>query len=170
MKLLTERESAKKLQEVSRSLASAGRELMVSVNEDLGRSVGIARLIVALLGGQQSCFLWIRGYGAWPEFENIDLFAGLRAAMPDQRTLQEAPGQEFLPTEQERLVSYLQVILVNGWDSVLVGIDKSQRIAITHEAWFSIMHSDALATQTDMVKAFGLDHRFGDGPISLTTP
>ena len=169
MKLLTEQESSNKLQELSRSLVGTGQELRVNFESKIGWSAPIARFIVTLLGGKQPCFLWIREYGIWPSSENWDLFNALRAATADDRTLQQAPGHEVLSTEQERLVSYVQVILMNGWGGVLIGINKRQRIAISHDGWFSLMNADAMATQNETMAKLHLVSRLASEPVHLTT-
>ena len=167
MRFFDAAESAKILERSNRS-SEAPLELRVDFSDCLDRSAPLSRLIVSMLGQDQPNFLWIREFGIWPSLENWDLFNSLRAASGSvDQSLSEVPGHEFAPNEFGRTVSYLQIVLLNGWGGVLIGPGNQQRIAISHDSWLFIKLSAELPAQKILIDEFGLPSRLEQAPRSL---
>jgi len=56
----------------------------------------------------------------WKSSENWQLYYRLRQSYADFRLLHEAPGHLFLDYEEPDFISFLQLVLQNGWDAHLL--------------------------------------------------
>ena len=154
MKLLNATESARIL-EVSNKDSPPSLELRVDFSSFLDRSAPLSRLIVSMIGKNQPNFLWIREFGIWPSLENWALFESLRAASGGiGQSLSEMPGHKFESADLSLTISYVQVMILNGWGGVLIALESQQRIAISHDSWLSIKPSVSIRDHIDVWHSF----------------
>ncbi|GAC1346980.1 MAG: hypothetical protein NVSMB18_30630 [Acetobacteraceae bacterium] len=169
MKFLSTTESAEALKNATEG-SDLGSELRVDISGALDRSVALSRLLMSILGKDQPKLLWIREWGVWPSLENWDLFNVLRGASGiDGGLLTDTPGHEFASDELDRSISYLQILLLNGWGGVLIGQENHNRIAISHDSWLSIRQTADLSSQKSLIDDFGLPSRTEKAPEHLLT-
>jgi hypothetical protein len=86
--------------------------------------------------------LWLTQWSVWSSSENMHLYYKLRTAYGDSRLLHEAPGHLFLESEVEDLVSFLQVSMLNGWDSYLLTHADYVNAAFSHDQYIDFYAAD----------------------------
>lgn len=82
--------------------------------------VAFSRAISGCIDPRSSCLLWVVQHGVWPSSENWHLYYRIRHSYADQRLLHEAPGHLFLDYEGSDFVTYLQLVITNGWDAEIL--------------------------------------------------
>lgn len=97
----------------------------------------ISHWIAASLTHRMPTLLWISGWGVWPASENWHLYYKLRQSYGDLRLLEEAPGHLFLEHETEDVASFLQLAMLNGWDSYLLTQADYVNVFFSHENTWS---------------------------------
>ncbi len=98
----------------------------------------LVRFVSASLEPRDACLLWVKEYGTFPSAENLHLYYRLRQSYGDVRLLDEAPGHLFLSYESADLASFLQVGIINGWEThvfpeLMYGGPDTARSIIAHD-------------------------------------
>jgi hypothetical protein len=111
------------------------------------RLLALCRLISACLSPRGSCLLWVVDHGVWPSSENWHLYYRLRQSYAEHQLLHEAPGHLFLDYEEPDFVSYLQLVILNGWDAELLpaltyGGAETCRGFISHDEYIVLAHRE----------------------------
>lgn len=135
--------------------AAAARELPhISVPLPAQPSyVAFSRSISSVLAPRSSCLLWVVQHGVWPSSENWHLYYRVRQSYGDQRLLHEVPGHLFLDYEESDFVTYLQLVLGNGWDAEILphltyGGAEHTRAFVSHDEFVVIAHEDESVVET----------------------
>jgi len=89
------------------------------------------RFVEKSLQPWSSCLLWVTCWGVWDE--NLHLYYRLRQSYGDNRLLNEAPGHFFLEYEAVDMASFLEVMILCGWDVHLLPLNGYPRAFISHD-------------------------------------
>lgn len=92
-------------------------------------------------------------YGVWPSSENWHLYYRIRHSYADERLLHEAPGHPFLDYEESDFVTYLQLVLTNGWDAEILpqltyGGAAAARAFVSHDEFVILAHRGEAVVDT----------------------
>jgi len=112
--------------------------IRISIEDDLHRSLFIARRVVSWLGDFDSALLWIREYKIWPSSENWHLYYRLRSSYSNYCQLQETPGHLALGHERDDLISFVQLALLFGWGGHLLAIPDTTYAFLSHDGWIHL--------------------------------
>ncbi len=85
------------------------------------------------LAPREELLLWVTDWGIWHEERH--LYYRLRQSYGDLRRLHEAPGHLFLDYESADIRSFLQVILLLGWDVNLIPRNGFARAFVSHDGY-----------------------------------
>ncbi len=110
-------------------------------------SFGLARRLVALLGDFDQAIMSVTAYGIWPSSENLHLYFRLREAYGNRELLDDSPGHLFLRHEQNDMITFVQVALMNAWDLHLFTSQNYGRCFVSHDGWVGVVCSDPLLAQ-----------------------
>lgn len=90
---------------------------------------------------RKQCLLWVTDWGIWQE--NLHLYYRLRQSYGDFRLLHEAPGHVFLDYEGADITSFLQVMILCGWDVHLQpSSDGYARAFVSHDEFVEFASDD----------------------------
>ncbi|MGH0028977.1 MAG: hypothetical protein ACQGVC_04240 [Myxococcota bacterium] len=94
------------------------------------------------LGRWRECLVWIVGWGAWPNGEDWPAFYGIREAIGERRSVEEAPGHVLTRDEDDMLVELITLLFENGWDAHVLPLSNNgqpaRRLRISHDGWAEI--------------------------------
>jgi len=119
-------------------LKASPASIRISVEDDLHRSLIIARRLVSWLEDFDSALLWIREYKIWPSSENWHLYYRLRSSYSNYCQLQEAPGHFALGHEKDDLISLVQLTLLFGWGGHLLAVPDTTYAFLSHDGWIHL--------------------------------
>lgn len=114
----------------------------------LPRLLAFCRVISEFLSPRRSVLLWVVEHGVWPSSENWQLYYRFRQSYGDLALLHEAPGHLFLDYEEPDFISFLGMVIINGWDAELLpalsyGGAETCRGFVSHDEFIVLAHRDA---------------------------
>jgi hypothetical protein len=83
-----------------------------------------------VLGTWEECVLWITETGVFASVEDWPAYYALRGEDDERNALWEKPGHRFTWEERERLGRYLEVVVHNLWDAVILPATRGQPEAL----------------------------------------
>lgn len=124
------------------------------VADNTGKKTALARVLSFLAEEDPSGLFWITNSGIWPSSENVDLFMGYRRGLGEHRSLRDAPGHIFEPSDRATLQSLLCISLYFYWDALLLSGSRRLIVKISHDEVIDIHAQN--------------DHQFREMDILLT--
>ena len=88
------------------------------------------------------CLLEPIEWGIWPSSENLHLYYKVRQSYSDMRLLREAPGHLFLNYESEDIATFVQLCLMNLWDTNLATNYDWISVFLSHDEFVEIRSKD----------------------------
>ena len=141
---------------------SMRRRLAVNVGPylipaDSGAKTSMARELATLLL-QDSLFLYVSGWSAWPSATHFDLFDGYRRSLGENRQLKESQVHLFSPGEETIFTSLLAMSLYFVWDVQIFDARGSMLATFSHDEWMEFRLQDVILSRrmTDWASAFEL--------------
>jgi hypothetical protein len=107
------------------------------------------------VGYQRPVLLWVTESGVCDS--NGHMYYRLRQSYQDFRLIDEAPGHYFLGHESEDLASFIQLVMVNGWDAYLLTEIDCINAFFSHDG-FTDVFSNNKALLDEFCKNAGDDH------------
>jgi hypothetical protein len=114
----------------------------VSYPAEAHRFCWFSRRVASALMFRQPALLWVKQTGIWASSENWHLYYTLRRSHADHRLLADAPGHLFLDFEGEDLASYLQLVMLHGWDAELLTEAGYLRASFSHDEYADFFAAD----------------------------
>ena len=88
----------------------------LAYSPDSGKKIALAKAVMAWALETGPALIHVTEWGVWPSSEHMPLYATLRRALGDDRTLISAPGHLVSPDEREDGTSVLALALLFFWD------------------------------------------------------
>jgi len=112
----------------------------LAIPSDFTKLTWFCGLLSSALTPRRECLLWATGWGIWEE--NLHLYYRLRQSYGDLRLIHEAPGCLFLDYENSDLVSFLEVMIICGWDVHLMPTRGFTRAFVSHDEFVEFASDD----------------------------
>lgn len=100
---------------------------------------------IEVMGSWDECLLWVTQTGVHAYLENWPAFYALRGKDNERNSLWEKPGHLFLWEERERLCAYLDNVLNNFWDALILpatyGQPEALRLRTSHDDYVALWSS-----------------------------
>ena len=100
----------------------------------LGFAFADAFRLSSIFSYDSEVLLWVTATRIWSA--NLHLYYRFREGYGDRRLVEQAPGHLFLNYEKTDLLSYLQIIIQNGWDFYALGAEDYARLFVSHDEYF----------------------------------
>jgi hypothetical protein len=133
---------------LSRSLKLVGGTYSAPLNS--GVQIALSKLFAYLMLGDSPVCLYITGWGV--ATEHLDLFAGYRSFLGEQRPLIEAPIHIFDRTDEDAFISVMCLVFFFSWDASVFHLDGRLLLQTSHDGWLEIRTRDE-----SLVKAIAVE-------------
>jgi hypothetical protein len=114
-----------------------------------GQEADVAAAAIEALGQWEECLLWMRLWGVWPSSEDWPMYYAERGKQGERRSLQVAPGHLFKAGEQDLLLRFLRLVLVNAWEAeaftTVGGTSNGRRLFVSHDEFVEFTIFPSLA-------------------------
>ena len=102
------------------------------------RSTLVIDACLEVMGTWDECLLWITEAGVFPSHENWPAYYALRGEDGELMSLWDKPGHQFTWKERGRFCRYLETVVNNLWDALILpathGQPESLRLKTSHHA------------------------------------
>jgi hypothetical protein len=106
------------------------------------RIFNLAQVIESATNIQDERLLWVTNSYIWPSNENSHLYYKLKESYHDSRLIGDSPGHLFLKHESNDVTSFLQLVMLFGWDAYLFSSHNFVRIFCSHDEWIKVFAND----------------------------
>lgn len=103
----------------------------------VGFAYGDAFRLASLFLDGNHTLLWVGDTEIWSA--NLHLYYRFRESYGDRRLVEDAPGHFFLRHEKADLLSFIQILLQNGWDFWVLEPEDYARLFVSHDEWFEAL-------------------------------
>jgi hypothetical protein len=116
---------------------------------DSGRKTAIAQALSGRLSEFDESILWIDEWGISSSSENWPLFYGYRRSLGETRSLEEAPGHIFTPSDGDAAFALLSMVLYFRLGAVFAS-SSGEAIRISHDEWIDVYGLDLGDPENDI--------------------
>ncbi len=106
------------------------------------RIFNLAQEIESATNFQNERILWVTNSKIWPSNENSHLYYKLKESYGDSRLVEDSPGHLFLKYESNDVISFLQLVMLFGWDAYLFSEHNYFRVFCSHDEWIKVFAND----------------------------
>ncbi len=118
-----------------------GEDRVLYQESGFGAPYATALRLSRALDPWKRCLLWVRVTGVFEDGGNQHLYYRLRQSYGDGRLVEDVPGHLFLDYERADFVTFLQLVLENGWDAVVLTNYDYGRLLVSHDGYFEASFS-----------------------------
>ena len=140
MRFWTNDECERWLAALGRSRPSRTTEPSVPFPKTASRGLYSAHWIAQNVGYRGPVLLWVTESDVWNS--NWHLYYRLRQSYHDYRLINEAPGHYFLDYESDDLATFIQLVMLNGWDAYLLTKMDYINAFFSHDGFTDVFSSD----------------------------
>jgi hypothetical protein len=131
------------------SLDGAKHKVVVPLNgKEWSQLTWVSAFTAESLKPFDVCLLWVTQWGVWPSSENLHLFYRLRETYGERRLLHDAPGHLFLDYEAADLTTFIELVLIFGWDAYLLPRPGYANAFISHDGFLDFYTDDESSANT----------------------
>lgn len=116
---------------------------------DAGRKTAIAQALAHRLSKFNESILWIDVREIWGEPQNWPLFCGYRQSLGETRSVEEAPGHIFTPSDEDAAYALLSMVLYFSWGAVFAS-SSGEAIRISQDDWVDVYGKDLCEPENDI--------------------
>ena len=107
------------------------------------RIFNLAQVIESITYCQDERLLWVTNSVIWPSSVNSHLYNKLKESYGDPRPIADSPGHLFGKVESNDVITFLQLLMLFGWDAYLFSKRNCVSVFCSHDEWLEVFAHDA---------------------------